>query len=123
MLTAISRNASSIDRRTHFHEITPGRSREIALCAAAVFFFMTKKKSLASTPAALGFRMPAEWEPQVAIWLSWPHNKKTWPGYFRPIPAKFAEIAATISRYEEVRFNIVALISIAFWSFSLKKPK
>lgn len=58
------------------------------------------------TPAQLGFRMPAEWEPQEAIWLSWPHRRKTWPGGYRPIPAKFAEIAAVISRYEKVRFNV-----------------
>ncbi|MDB6168790.1 MAG: aguA [Verrucomicrobia bacterium] len=58
------------------------------------------------TPAALGFRMPAEWEPQEAVWLSWPHNRKTWPGYFQPIPAKFAEIVATISRFENVRINL-----------------
>ena len=50
--------------------------------------------------------MPAEWEPQEAVWLSWPHNRKTWPGTFRPIPAKFAEIAAAISRFEKVRINI-----------------
>lgn len=58
------------------------------------------------TPASLGFRMPAEWESQAAIWLSWPHRQKTWPRNYAPIPAKFAEIAATISRYEPVRFNI-----------------
>jgi len=58
------------------------------------------------TPASLGFRMPAEWEPQAAVWLSWPHRRKTWPQSFRPIPAKFAEIAATISRYEPVRLNV-----------------
>jgi agmatine deiminase len=58
------------------------------------------------TPADLGFRMPAEWEPQTAIWLSWPHRQKTWPRNYTPIPAKFAEIAAIISRYESVRFNI-----------------
>jgi agmatine deiminase len=58
------------------------------------------------TPAALGFRMPAEWEPQAAVWLSWPHNRKTWPGRFRPIPGKFAEIAAVISRFEQVRINL-----------------
>jgi len=39
------------------------------------------------TPAALGFRMPAEWERQEAVWLSWPHKRATWPGNFRPIPA------------------------------------
>jgi agmatine deiminase len=57
------------------------------------------------TPSALGFRMPAEWEPQEAVWFSWPHNRKTWPGHFRPIPAKFAEIVATASRYQTVRIN------------------
>lgn len=58
------------------------------------------------TPAALGFRMPAEWEPQEAVWLSWPHRLKTWPGHFRTIPAKFAEIAARISEREKVRINL-----------------
>jgi agmatine deiminase len=57
-------------------------------------------------PAALGFRMPAEWERQEAVWLSWPHNRATWPGNFRPIPGKFAEIAAHISRREKVRINV-----------------
>ncbi len=57
-------------------------------------------------PAALGFRMPAEWEPQAAVWLSWPHRRMTWPGHFRPIPGKFAEIAAVISRFEAVRINV-----------------
>ncbi|MBS0662493.1 MAG: agmatine deiminase family protein [Verrucomicrobia bacterium] len=60
----------------------------------------------AQTPAALGFRMPAEWETQAAVWLSWPHNRRTWPGHFRPIPGKFAEIVAAISRFEEVRINL-----------------
>ena len=53
-------------------------------------------------PAARGFRFPAEWEPQEAVWLSWPHNLKTWPGHFRPIPAKFAEIVAHISHLPQV---------------------
>ena len=34
---------------------------------------------MAQTPKSLGFRMPAEWENQEAIWLSWPHNEITWP--------------------------------------------
>ena len=27
------------------------------------------------TPAALGYRMPAEWEPHIATWLSWPRRE------------------------------------------------
>ncbi len=31
-----------------------------------------------SVPSALGFRMPAEWEPHRATWLVWPHNRADW---------------------------------------------
>ncbi len=31
-------------------------------------------------PAALGYRMPAEWYPHDATWLSWPKDPETWPG-------------------------------------------
>jgi agmatine deiminase len=60
--------------------------------------------------------MPAEWEPQTAIWLSWPHKRASWPGFFRPIPYKFAEIVATISRFEEVRINIAKPLQKRAWS-------
>ncbi len=59
----------------------------------------------AGLPAAFGFRMPAEWEPQEAVWLSWPHNYASWPGQFRPVPYNFARIVAAISRFEPVRIN------------------
>ena len=52
--------------------------------------------------------MPAEWEPQAAIWLSWPHNHATWPGQFRPIPYTYAEIVKQISLFEAVRINCAA---------------
>lgn len=64
----------------------------------------------AESPAALGFRMPAEWEPQEAVWLSWPHKKASWPGLFRGIPATFAGYVAAISRYEAVRINCAAAL-------------
>ena len=35
------------------------------------------------TPRALGFRMPAEWEPHEATWIAWPHNREDWPGKVR----------------------------------------
>jgi agmatine deiminase len=31
------------------------------------------------TPRNRGFHMPAEWEPHEAVWLSWPHNRNTFP--------------------------------------------
>jgi agmatine deiminase len=60
------------------------------------------------TPSALGFRFPAEWEPQAAVWLSWPHKRASWPGQFRPVPYVFAGIVAQISRFEDVRINCAA---------------
>lgn len=52
--------------------------------------------------------MPAEWEPQAALWLSWPHKYASWPGQFRPIPYVYAEIVRQISRFQEVRINAAA---------------
>ncbi|HWQ67579.1 MAG TPA: agmatine deiminase family protein [Methanospirillum sp.] len=36
--------------------------------------------TLGDTPRNRGYRMPAEWEPHAAVWLSWPHNTFTFPG-------------------------------------------
>ncbi len=46
--------------------------------------------------------MPAEWEPHVATWLSWPHNVESWPGQFEPIPAVWAELVRTLVEFEPV---------------------
>lgn len=54
--------------------------------------------------------MPAEWEPQAAVWLSWPHRRKTWPGHFRRVPAAYAAFVAAISRFEDVRINCAAAL-------------
>jgi agmatine deiminase len=63
--------------------------------------------STAISAAAQGFAMPAEWSPQEAVWLSWPvDDPRHWGGAKRDlIHAKFAEIAAAISRFEPVRIN------------------
>ena len=58
-----------------------------------------------AAPAALGFRLPAEWEPQAAVWLSWPHRRSTWPGRFAAIPPAFARLVGAISRFEDVHVN------------------
>jgi agmatine deiminase len=46
-----------------------------------------------STPKSLGYCMPAEWEPQEAIWLAWPHNEMTWPdGMLAEVERSYVEI-------------------------------
>lgn len=47
--------------------------------------------------------MPAEWEPHLATYLVWPHNRETWPGKFEPVAPAFARIAAALAQFEPVR--------------------
>ncbi|MES1208826.1 MAG: agmatine deiminase family protein, partial [Pseudomonadota bacterium] len=56
-----------------------------------------------ATPAALGFRMPAEWEPHAATWLAWPHEPRDWPGKLAPIPWVYGEVVRQLTRGERVR--------------------
>src|SRR5688572_21741027 len=58
------------------------------------------------TPAALGFRMPAEWEPHRATWLSWPHEASDWPGKFGAVPWVFCEIAKALHEGERIRMIV-----------------
>jgi agmatine deiminase len=55
-----------------------------------------------NTPAALGYRWPAEWEPHAATWLAWPHKPETWPGKFEPIPEVWATFVRTLAEFEPV---------------------
>jgi agmatine deiminase len=59
------------------------------------------------TPAALGYRMPAEWEPHIATWLSWPRREGiSFPDSFdRVMPALRAMVAALIES-EQVFINV-----------------
>jgi agmatine deiminase len=58
------------------------------------------------TPAALGYRMPAEWEPHEATWIAWPHRHADWPGKFGPIPWVYGEIVRHLYRDETVRILV-----------------
>src|ERR1035441_8863481 len=59
-------------------------------------------KLLPKLPVALGYRMPAEWEPHASTWLAWPHFHGDWPGKFEPIPLVYAEIIRNLARHERV---------------------
>ncbi|HSS44396.1 MAG TPA: agmatine deiminase family protein, partial [Thermoanaerobaculia bacterium] len=55
------------------------------------------------TPAAEGYRMPAEWERHEATWIGWPHNTTDWPGKFALIAWVYGEIVRKIAPGEKVR--------------------
>ncbi len=63
-------------------------------------------RSPAKTPHALGYRMPAEWEPHEATWLAWPHNPEDWPGKFQSIPWLYAEIVRLLATRERVHLIV-----------------
>ncbi len=60
-----------------------------------------------SHPTDLGFRMPAEWEPHSATWLTWPHNPETWPGQdLAKIEAVYVQIIKTLAQGEKVHLLV-----------------
>ena len=59
-----------------------------------------------SLPQALGFRMPAEWEPHAATWIAWPHNASDWPGKFGAIPWIYVEIVRLLASHERVEILV-----------------
>jgi agmatine deiminase len=65
-----------------------------------------KALTLPDTPAALGYRMPAEWEPHEATWIAWPHNRTDWPGKFEAIPWIYAEIVRYLAGVEQVNILV-----------------
>src|SRR3954467_2484511 len=60
----------------------------------------------AATPRALGYRMPAEWEPHSATWIAWPHEPRDWPGKLAPIPWVYGEVVRQLARGERVRILV-----------------
>ncbi|MCA9212545.1 MAG: agmatine deiminase family protein [Planctomycetales bacterium] len=67
---------------------------------------MSTDKPAALSPRSLGYRWPAEWEPHASTWLSWPHNRDTWPGVFDDALQEFIQFTRAIAEYEPV--NVLA---------------
>jgi agmatine deiminase len=57
---------------------------------------------LDSTPAADGFRMPAEWEPHAGCWMAWPERPDNWREGAAPAQAAYAAVASAIAASEPV---------------------
>jgi len=57
-------------------------------------------------PSARGYRLPAEWSPHEATWLSWPHNRDSWPGVFEGVEPAMAEFVGALASCEPVYINV-----------------
>ena len=55
------------------------------------------------TPKELGYRFPAEWEPQEAVWFAWPVRDSLWPDCFGRVREKLSELYALAARFQKVR--------------------
>ncbi|HLT92700.1 MAG TPA: agmatine deiminase family protein [Woeseiaceae bacterium] len=60
-----------------------------------------------ATPAARGYRMPAEWTPHQATWISWPHKRESWPGKFEPVEPVMVRAVQALAESELVRINVL----------------
>ena len=59
------------------------------------------------TPKTLGYRMPAEWEPQEAVWLAWPHNELTWPGgMLADVEGSYIEIIRALHTGQKIKLLV-----------------
>jgi agmatine deiminase len=65
-------------------------------------------RTLSSTPAADGFRMPGEFEPHAGCWLLWPERADNWREAARPAQLALAAIARTIAQFEPVTVGVSA---------------
>ena len=54
-------------------------------------------RTLKSTPARDGFRMPAEYERHAGCWMLWPERPDTWRNGGKDAQAAFAAVAAAIA--------------------------
>jgi agmatine deiminase len=60
-----------------------------------------------ATPASLGYRMPAEWEPHAGTWFTWPRPEGiSFPGKYETVPPVYAELIRHLVTVEEVHINV-----------------
>lgn len=58
------------------------------------------------TPASQGYFFPAEFHPQKATWLSWPHKEESWPGKIYTIFPRYADFVKELTKGQKVCINV-----------------
>jgi agmatine deiminase len=57
-------------------------------------------------PASQGYSMPAEWVPHRATWLSWPHNRETWPTQLPRVQNVWLRMIREMAPYEQINLLV-----------------
>jgi agmatine deiminase len=65
-------------------------------------------QTLATTPAAQGFRMPGEFEPHSGCWMIWPERPDNWRLGAKPAQEAFAAVAEAINVSDPVTMGVSA---------------
>jgi agmatine deiminase len=61
----------------------------------------------AKTPRELGYRMPAEWQPHAATWLSWPRpDGISFPDRYAEALPTLGEMVRTLTAHERIDINV-----------------
>ena len=55
-----------------------------------------------STPKELGYRVPAEWEAQAAVWFAWPTRDDLWHGVLPRVREQLASLYVLAARFQPV---------------------
>jgi agmatine deiminase len=66
------------------------------------------------TPRSLGLHFPAEFAPQRAMWLSWPHKEASWPGKIDTIFPVYAQFIKIVAEGQRVCINVADAAMKAF---------
>ncbi len=60
-----------------------------------------------ATPSDLGYRMPAEWHPHAATWLSWPRpDCISFPSRYKDVIPTLARLVNALTPFETVNINV-----------------
>jgi agmatine deiminase len=59
-------------------------------------------RTLTTTPAADGYRMPGEFERHAGCWLLWPERPDNWREHARPAQEAFVQLVSAIAEFEPV---------------------
>ncbi|MEO0510637.1 MAG: agmatine deiminase family protein [Verrucomicrobiota bacterium] len=55
------------------------------------------------TPKELGYRFPAEWELQEAVWFAWPVRDDLWPECLEIVRRQLVDLYLLAAKYQKVR--------------------